>query len=299
MRRALHALWALGCALLLAVPLLGCRREQAQTPAEQAGRPTVRIVAYINVSSGCQEPTIKLLRQLEEQHPDRVQLEVVDFGDEGEGNQRWKSSGYDCMTIEIDGSPLARFDVAGKPKTVALRQPVGFWWTHEDLRTAVAAAVDGSLQRGTEEGAIAGQPSRKIKANVVAEEVKRDGRTSGRVLINERPAMLIRVASGKASPGERAELAARVIRDWLKNPVKPDEIDREQVPGGWAVRVKGQVVAVATPTDAKAAGGAADQVAKRWLVGIRQGIAIAARPAENASGTSPEKPDEEGCETGG
>jgi len=299
MRRALHALWVLGCALLLAVPLLGCRPEQAQTPAEQASQPPVRIVAYINASSGCQEPTIKLLRQLEEQHPDRVQLEIVDFGDEGEGNQRWKSSGYDCMTIEINGSPLARFDAAGKPKTVALRQPVGFWWTHEDLKTAVAAAMNGNLQRGTEQEAIAGQPPRKIKANVVAEEVKRDGRTSGRVLINERPAMLIRVASGNASPGERAESAARELKDWLRNPVKPNQIDREQVPGGWAVRVKGQVVAVATPTDGKAAGGAADQVAKKWLVGIRQGIAIAARPAENASGTSPGKPGDEGCDTGG
>jgi hypothetical protein len=264
-----------------------------------AAPPPVKIVAYINVSSGCQEPTIDLLKGFPGQYPGRLNLEIVDFGDEGKGNQRWKQSGYDCMMIEVDGSPLVKFETGGRTKTVALRQPVGFWWTHEDLKAAIAAAVAGNLQRGTEEEAIAGQPARKIKARVVTEEVKREGKMLARVLINERPAMLIRLSSGGESPGHRAETAAKVLRDWLKEPVKPNEIDRKQVTGGWAVRVRGKTVAVATAADAKAAGGAPDQLAKKWLVGIRQGIAIAARPADTASPKGKEPEPDEGCETGG
>jgi len=259
--------------------------------------PPVRIVAYINVSSGCQEPTIELLKSFEKQYPGRVSLELVDFGDEGTGNKRWKASGYDCMTIEIDGSPLVRFAASQKAKTVALRQPVGFWWTHEDLKAAVAAAVGGTLRRGTEEEAIEGQPPHKVKAEVVVEEVKRDGKASARVLINERSAMLIRVGSGGKTPAQRAEAAAEVIKDWLKEPIKPNEIDRTQVKGGWAVRVNKQVVGVATEADGKAMGGTPDQVAKKWLVGIRQGIAIAARPREGLA--AKEEAGDDGCETGG
>jgi len=250
------------------------------------------------VSSGCQEPTVALLKSFSTQYPGRVTVEIVDFGDEGAGEKRWKASGYDCMTIEINGSPLVKFGAGEQVKTVALRQPVGFWWTHDDLKSAVAAAVEGTLQQGTEEEAMAGQPARKVKAKVVVEEVKREGKSSARVLINERPAMLIRASSTAGSPAERAEAAAEVLRHWLSKPVKPNEIDRKEVAGGWAVRVNGTIVAVATGADGKAMGGPPEQVAKKWLVGIRQGIAIAARPSD--SGAAAEAPDfDEGCETGG
>ncbi len=282
---------------IVVVALVGCATREPQEPAAPAAPPPVKILAYINVSSGCQEPTIDVLKSLRKQYPDRVELELVDFGDEGRGNRRWKDSGHDCMTIEIDGSPLVKFPAGDGTKTVALRQPGGFWWTHDDLRAAVAAAVDGKLQRGTEEEAIAGQPARKVRAKVVIEEVKREGKAPARVLINERSAILFRTSSTAGSPSVRAEAAAKVIREWLDGPVKPNEIDRKEISGGWAVRVNGKVVAVATPADGKAAGGTPDQVAKKWLVGIRQGIAIAARPSE--AGAAPKESGDDGCETGG
>lgn len=286
----------LGAGIMVAFS--ACGREQEKGKTSPVTPPPVRITAYINVSSGCQEPTIELLKSFPKTYPGRVRVDIVDFGDQGAGNKRWKESGYDCMIIEINGSPLVKFDSGGKPKTVALRQPVGFWWTQEDLKAAVAAAVNGTLQRGTEEEAIAGQPSRKIKAKVVVEEVRREGKTWARVLINERPAMLIRVGAEGKSAVQRAEVAAQTIREWLKNPVKPNEIDRQAAKGGWVVRVNKKVVALATEADAKAMGGTAEQVAKKWLVGIRQGIAIAARPPD-AQAAAQKEPQEEGCETGG
>jgi hypothetical protein len=163
----------------------------------------------------------------------------------------------------------------------------------------VAAAVAGALRPATEEEALNAQPARRVTAEVVTEEVKRDGKASARVLINERPALLIRAASGGRSPAQRAAAAAKVLRDWMKGPIAPNEIDRQPVQGGWAVRVKGKVVAVATPADGKAAGGTPDQVAKKWLVGIRQGVAIAARPAGGTDTPKPKPATGGGCETGG
>ncbi len=299
MLRQLRTAGGLAAGMLAAGLLAGCRGGQTGAVAKTAAPPPTKITAYINVSSGCQQPTIELLKSFPQQYPGRVQVEIVDFGDQGGGNRRWKQSGHDCMTIEIDGSPFAKLDSAGKTRTVALRQPVGFWWTHDDLKAAVAAAVDGKLQQGTEEEAIAGQPPHKVKATIVTEAVRRDGKASSRVLINERAALLIRVAWDAEPPDQRAESAARVLREWLKNPVKPNEIDRKQVEGGWAVRVKGKVVAVATAADGEAMGGTPDQVAKKWLVGIRQGIAIAARPDGTAAPVRKQPASKDGCETGG
>jgi len=290
-------LWIVTAAV--AAGVAGCTTQRTGEPPAPPALPPVRVLAYINVSSGCQEPTVELLKGFEKHYPGRVNVEIVDFGDQGAGNKRWKDSGHDCMTIEVDGSPLVRFPAQGKEKVVALRQPVGFWWTHEDLQAAVGAAVDGTLQRGTEEEAIAGRPPRKVEARIVTEEVKREGKTSARVLVNERSAMLFRAGSGGKSAAQRAEAAAKVLRDWTKEPITPNQIDRKETDKGWAVRVGGKVVAVATADDAKAAGGASDQLAKKWLVGIRQAVAVAARPGQSGAQAAEKASDEEGCETGG
>jgi len=299
MRSAMTAIAVVALLVTGAVLLPGCPGHHGSPAgfgaASRAALPPVKLLAYINVSSGCQEPTITLLQQLEDQHPDRVQLEIVDFGDEGEGEKRWKASDYDCMNIRINGSPFVRFPVGDKERIVAFQQPVGFSWTHEDLQAAVAAALDGKLEAVTEEEALAAQPEAQVDAKIVTEEVTRAGEKLARVLINERPAIVIQCAAGGKQPLQRAEAAAAVLRKWLSQPVAPNQIDRVEAEGGWAVRVNKQVVVVATPGDAKAANGSTDQMAKKWLVGIRQGVAIAARP--NAGGG--EAPGDTGCETGG
>ncbi|MGQ9729994.1 MAG: hypothetical protein ACUVX8_01850 [Candidatus Zipacnadales bacterium] len=284
--------------LLLATLGCGCAKRPIEEPSTP-DRPTVRILAYINVSSGCQEPTLELLRSFPRQYPNRVYLNIVNFGDQGAGNRQWKASGYDCMTIEINGSDIVRFPVDGKEKVVAFRQPVGFWWTHEDLQAAVAAGIAGKLGTGTEEEALASRPRQKITAEIVVEEVKRGEKTYARVLINERPAMTIQTSRGGQSPVKRAEAAAQVLREWLSKPVAPNQIDRQKTAGGWAVRVNKKVVEIATASDAKAANGTPDALAKKWLVGIRQGIALAARPEGISDAPTKAEPQEGDCETGG
>ena len=274
---------------LIAAFVCGCT-ERAVVESDQPARPTARIIAYINVSSGCQEPTIELLEGFRKQYPGRIHLGIVDFGDEGTGTQEWKEAGYDCLTIEVNNSDIARFMVDGQEKVVAFRQPVGFWWTHEDLKAAVAAAVSGTLQTGTEEEAFAGRPPREVKADVVVEEVKREGKIYARVLIDERPAIRIQVAADGQSPVQRAETAAEVLRAWISVPVAPNQIDRHKVKGGWAVRVDEKVVAIATEADAKAAKTSSSQLAKKWLVGVRRGIAIAARPPDPQGAAGKTKP---------
>jgi hypothetical protein len=129
--------WSVGAGLLL----VGCLAAVAAP---------VKVIAYINVTSGCQKPTVDLLQQLERRNSADLKVEFVDFGDQGKGFQRWRESGYQCLTLEINGSPYAKFPEQSTPKVVAFKMPVGFLWTHADLEAAVAAALAGQLQPATE-----------------------------------------------------------------------------------------------------------------------------------------------------
>ena len=132
-----------GALLLGMVPLLGgCQR-----PGRAA---SVKIVAYINVSSGCQAATVAFLQSLPARYPG-VAVDLVDFGDGGPGMQRWQQAGLRCMTIQINGQSAVKFPVVGKMKVASFHMPAGFFWTHEDLEQAVQAAVQGKLQAATPE----------------------------------------------------------------------------------------------------------------------------------------------------
>lgn len=134
------------CGLTLLVALLaGCPISRPAAPA-----PAVHILAYINVTSGCQQATVDLLRSLPAKYPG-VAAELVDFGDGGAGTQRWEAAGLRCMTIEINGHSLVKWPVDGQTKFMAFRMPAGFYWDHEDLEQAVQAALAGKLQPATEQ----------------------------------------------------------------------------------------------------------------------------------------------------
>lgn len=130
-------------ALLLCGCILPLRSSVAKAPA-------VRILAYINVSSGCQQATVDLLQSLPTKYPG-VGVELVDFGDGGQGTDRWRQAGLRCMTIQINECSVVKYPVAGKMKVMAFHMPAGFYWTHEDLELAVQAALAGKLQAATEE----------------------------------------------------------------------------------------------------------------------------------------------------
>ncbi|MEN6645176.1 MAG: hypothetical protein ABFE08_22260 [Armatimonadia bacterium] len=141
---------------LLSLSLLGmlalCGCKAGGPTATQA--PPVKILAYINVSSGCQQETVDLLKSLPAKDP-RVQVEFVDFGDGGAGAQRWQDSGHKCMTIEINGSPNVKFKQGETTKVMSFRMPAGYIWTHPDLEAAVQAALEGNLQPATEDEVVA------------------------------------------------------------------------------------------------------------------------------------------------
>lgn len=134
---------------LAALALVGCRAGSAPP----ASLPTVKILAYINVTSGCQQETVDLLKAMAQKEP-RVELEFVDFGDGGPGSERWEKSGHKCMTIEVNGSPTVKYPKDGKMRAVGFMQPAGFIWNHPDLEEAVAAGLEGKLQPATEEEVI-------------------------------------------------------------------------------------------------------------------------------------------------
>jgi hypothetical protein len=133
----------------LAVLLAGCLLPRsAATPS--AGRPVLRLLAYINVSSGCQQATVDLLNSFPTKYPG-VAVELVDFGDGGEGTRRWEAAGLRCMTLQLNGHAIVKYPVNGAEKIMAFQMPAGFYWTHEDLEQAVQAALAGKLQPATEE----------------------------------------------------------------------------------------------------------------------------------------------------
>lgn len=112
--------------------------------------PRVQILAYINISSGCQQATVDFLRALPQKYSE-VAVELVDFGDGGAGARRWEASGLKCMAILINGSPIVKYPTEKGLKVAAFLSPAGLFWTHEELEEAVKAALAGTLQPATEE----------------------------------------------------------------------------------------------------------------------------------------------------
>lgn len=259
---------ALVIALVL-VPALG---------ASGAGRQPVAIRAYINVSSGCQAATVDFLNGLKARYAPNVSLEMIDFGDESRGLKRWQQSGYRCLTVELNGSPLAKFSYQGKPVVVAFRMPVGFGWTHADLEHAVQSGLRGQLQRATEAEVAARQQPARLKAAVSTGPVSLQGKSYAGVLIKGNRALLIPAGHDKAAASKRAAVAATALRAWLARPVRPSDLTISRASTGWAVLAAGKSVVIATPADGKALGQQSQAVAEAWLSGIKHALAVKAAP---------------------
>ncbi len=142
----------------------GCKSSSG-TAAPAAAPVTVRLLAYVNVSSGCQQATVDFLHSLPGKYPG-VQVELVDFGDGGPGAARWEQSGLKCMALEINGQSIVKYPVEGTMRVMAFRAPAGFYWEHADLEAAVQAAGQGTLQPATEEEFLAGGGTAPTQAEV-------------------------------------------------------------------------------------------------------------------------------------
>jgi hypothetical protein len=234
----------------------------------------VTIRAYINVSSGCQAPTVNLLNTLKARYAPNVSLEMIDFGDQGRDLKRWQQSGYRCLTIEINGSPLVKFPYQGKTVAVGFRMPAGFNWTHADLEHAVQAGLRGQLQRATEADLTASVRPVKLNASLSWGPVKAKGISYAAVLINGHQAVLIPAGKNRAAAGRRAAAAVATLRAWLAQPVNPSALTIAQSAAGWTVSAAGKPVVTATVADGRAYGRRPQAVAETWLSGIKHALAV-------------------------
>ncbi len=276
MKRAGLAIGWLGAALILAA---GCTKS---TPRVVQAQPAPRhvVMAWINVTSGCQQPTVDLINRLAGQYKDTVEVEIVDFGSP-EGNRRWREAGLDCMTIQFDGADAVTFPTAQGPKTVIFRMPAGFLWTHDDLVAAFKALAEGKLRRATEEEIRRLLAPRKISMKIEARAAKdkKTGKTIGQLVIDgDVIAELHGTAAGKG-PVERAKKAKAALEKWIQKPVLPSDLSIAKSRQGWGVYANQTLVLLVSEADAKALGLKARQVANLWLAGIRAKAIAAARKA--------------------
>jgi hypothetical protein len=258
--------------LALGLVVAGCMTQPAaqMAPAAAAPAPSVKILAYINVSSGCQQSTVDLLKYFQQKYGRRLKLEFIDFGDGGSGSDRWQASGYHCMTIEINGSPIVKFPDGGTMKAVAFEMPAGFNWSLDDLSKAVTAAMAGKLQPATAAEAEGAETPQLRHAKVATAQETRNGQKFAEVTINGNLALMLPAAAqGKA----RAAAAAKALKSWLAKPVKGTDLHIKQAGKGWVVTAAGKPVVTLTGADAKAMGKPAQDLAKYTVSSINHALA--------------------------
>lgn len=283
--------FVLGLIAVLMVSLAGCPGRVpeegpgvggAQVPALQP--PAVTLTAYINVSSGCQQPTVDFIKELESKHEGRLAVEFIDFGDQGAGNRAWKEAGLDCMALQIDGASTVAWGEGEERRTVSFNYPVGFTWTHEDLAAAIEVALGGELGPGDPEEA---QALGLLQAKVTAQSVKvaDTGVETGQFLINDKVVIEVTQSRGDLIPAQRVTAAAKALTEVLEQPFKPSSLSVEQVEEGWALMAGEAVLLIATEADAEAAhiepvgrASSPTQLAEQWSLALREALAKAAFP---------------------
>ncbi|NPV48904.1 MAG: hypothetical protein HPY69_18335 [Armatimonadetes bacterium] len=224
----------------------------------------LRVIAYINVTSGCQQPTVNLLEQFARTHGDRVHLEVVDFGDGGAGQRRWRESGHTCLTIALNGSPRVQFPVGGEMREVTFQMPAGFQWTHDDLEAALQAGLNGTLRP------LPLQPKQPASAAVTVKKILRANRVFYQVVVGSKPVLSLGAAHGSQSAIERARVASEVIKAWLARRGKASEVGTRQLSSGWGVTAGGRLVVTVTATDANLQNSTPKSLAGVWAANIKQ-----------------------------
>lgn len=279
-------IWRLLVALSIIAICAGC--DQGATPGSDPDPVTpaepvqkIKMTAYINVSSGCQTPTVELVEKLAKEHADLVDLEMVDFGSP-EGMQRWKSDGLECMAILFDSgdgpSPALRFPQDdGEKGTVVFFMPAGFSWTHDDLIAAFAALKNGQLEILTEDEARKELAPEPVDAKVRVRDI--DG--AGQVLLNETPLFTVKADSEDMGALERAQAAAAGIREWVEEPVHPSQLSLAPQDDSMKIFAGKSEIIEVTQADAKAAGvKQPKKLANEWLRAIKVSIIDAVRAAQ-------------------
>lgn len=273
----------------VAALMAGCQRIEppidepiaepvGHTDEQPAGKP-VHLTAYINVTSGCQEPTVELVRELDEQY-DAVEVEMVDFGST-EGAKRWREDGLQCEALLFDGSPVVRIpDGEGGEETVVFYFPAGFSWTHDDLRRTFEAIEAGEADILSEEEARKALAPREVDIEVSVKETDE----GAQIVLNGEPAFTITQTAGGQEPAERAEAAKESMDTWFAGPVHPTQLAVIDAEKGWSVVGEDTELVRVYPADAEAAQvEPGKKFAAQWMAGIKGALVAAARSAGDAA----------------
>jgi len=277
-----------GCLLLAAFIVLGCAPKGGTATAQgsppgsatpavaaepvQAQQHDVKLKAYINVSSGCQQDTVDQLKRWD-QNP-KVTLELVDFGTP-EGQRRWRDDGFSCMTILINGHHKVTIGERGHRRVVDFTMPPGFNWLPEDLDQAVQQALDGRIFYGQEQGATEA-PRQAPQIRIEALEGQANGREIGKVLIGQNVAIRFSTTYQELSPFRRAERAVARLKRALINGLTPAQLRAEKRDGVWTVMAGAEALAVANTEQAQREGTTVDALAQGWAGQVKHALAVAA-----------------------
>jgi hypothetical protein len=247
-------------------------------PQPVAAGQKAKVKGYINVSSGCQQPTVDLLKRLDREN-EGLEVEFVDFGSDA-GNRRWKADGFTCMTILIDGHQTVTFGKPGHRRIVTFTYPPGFQWLLSDLEAAIKDALAGKLYLGEEPGATKIE-SRMPALRLTAREATLNGKPVGEILVNGQVAIRLRTTYDSLPPLQRAERAASRLRKAISPQFKPADIKVASLQDGKiALAIGDRVICVADEPQAKMLNMSAKRLAMSWAASLRKALTAAMSPTE-------------------
>ena len=271
------------CSLILALMLLvttaivGCQRDDADTPAPSIiDQDRIIITAFISYDSIPEEATVTLLEELQAAHPDRVQLRIFDVIDD-EGRAALSEEEFDTVAIRINEQTTVSWGEDDERRTVSFLYPPGFAWNHDDLRQAVGAALRGELRPAEPEEA---EGVRLIGASVRGQAIRVGdaGDETGQLVINDEPVISVVESHGDLAPGQRVTLAATALEYLMERPFTPDQLSLERADDGVSLMAGEEFLMVATEADAQAEQTTPRALASSWLRSIRRALIVAVQP---------------------
>ncbi len=254
----------------------GCPRSSSRVEPPPSSTTLSTITAYVNVSSGCQQPTVDLLKTARDVYDGLLAIEIIDFGDDADGARMWKEADLNCMAVLFDGEQLVAWDQDGEARIVDFSLPPGFNWTLEDLDSAITAFAERRLRRPTPEEQDNVQQLTPEQVPATAQSMTTDdGVEVGQLIIARTLAIEIACPIGDLTPLQRAAAAAKAIAKWTGRPYKPSDLKIEKSPSGLQVVAGDATVIAVTQDDADAAKTNPNTLAARWRDGIRRAITSA------------------------
>ncbi|PIY44866.1 MAG: hypothetical protein COZ05_07175 [Armatimonadetes bacterium CG_4_10_14_3_um_filter_59_10] len=257
-----------------AIPLIISCGTTGAAPAK------VRIMAYINVSNGCQEPTVKYLKNYAANHRNEMALDMIDFGSE-EGFARWRRDGLTCQTILVNGSSQFRVGSVGTPSSatpriVTLKMPEGVRWTFEDL-----AAVLAQELKSPGSSVLSDAKAREIaqRAPVATRRSQRNGKEEGEVIVGAQTVFRFSVPLDGKSAAQRTAESASILKKLYAQRLTSTEVSAAPRMDGSAglVVARGKTITVVSSAEAKPLQKNPVQAAQLWAFNLREALRLLGR----------------------